>query len=171
MNNFLITTIFLMINQICLPQQKDINLDLIEKVKKVSSELITPPSTPIDPVTVNTAFVWSKDKKQIAIVLKATIAEGWHIYEYVPKNQPYISSKLELKLPVALKTIGEWQKPFGEPYGDGIYVYQGSKIFVQYCLVDDYNKDLKIDCGLYYQACDLRKCFPPRTKSKILRLK
>lgn len=151
-------------------QQKTIKPDLKKEVETVSSELSTSPTNPMDPVAVNATLVWSKDKTQVAIILKANIADGWHIYAYVPETQPYIASKLELELPIGINTIGEWEKPYSEPYGDDIYVYHDTPIFVQYCSVGNFTKGSEINCGLFYQTCDLRKCFPPQTKSKTLKL-
>lgn len=124
----------------------------------------------LDPLSLNARIVWSKDKSQLAVVMKANLLHGWHIYAYVPKTQPYITSELELELPKGIKTVGEWIKPLDEAYNDGVYIYHGELIFIQYCSVNNYNKGDLIKCGLYYQTCDLNKCYPPETKSRVLEL-
>ncbi|MCF7568284.1 protein-disulfide reductase DsbD N-terminal domain-containing protein [Sabulilitoribacter arenilitoris] len=165
--NFLILAL---ITQISFAQSTNISSEFKKKVEVASSELFTSPSDPMNPVSVNATLVWSEDKTQVAIVLKANIGNEWHIYAYVPENQPYIASRLELELPSGIKAIGEWEKPYSESYGDDIYVYRGALVFVQYCSVGYYTKGSKINCGLHYQTCNLRKCFPPQTKSKSFKL-
>lgn len=170
MKNYLNIFVLFLIVQLNWAQQKTIKPDLKKKVETVSSELSTSPTNPIDPVAVNATLIWSNDKSQVAVILKANIADEWHIYAFVPETQPYITSKLELDLPEGFKPIGDWEMPLSEPYGDDIYVYHGESVFVQYCTVSNYTKGSEIKCGLYYQTCDLRKCFPPQTKSKTLKL-
>ena len=124
----------------------------------------------LDPLSLNASIVWSKDKSQLAIVMKANLLYGWHIYAYVPKTQPYITSELELELPKGITPIGDWIKPLDEAYDGGVYIYHGQLIFIQYCTVNSYNNGDTITSGLYYQTCDLNKCYPPETKSRVLKL-
>ncbi|GAA4234610.1 hypothetical protein GCM10022291_14430 [Postechiella marina] len=144
--------------------------DLKSKAIQASKALQTPETTPADPVSINSKIVWSNDKSHLAIILKASIEEQWHIYAYVPQNQPYIASRLELELPEGITAIGDWEKSISEPYGDDIFVYHGNPVFVQYCSVGSYNKSTTITSGLFYQTCDLRVCLPPQTKTKSLTL-
>ncbi|TGV04883.1 protein-disulfide reductase DsbD domain-containing protein [Flavivirga rizhaonensis] len=140
------------------------------KAEKVATELTTNETNHMDPVSVNATLVWSQNKTQIAVVMKVSVEDQWHIYAYVPKTQPYITSELQLELPKGISAIGEWEKPYSEPYDNGVYVYHDTLVFVQYCSVADYEKASKINCGLYYQTCDKYKCFPPETKTKSLKL-
>ncbi|WP_282135772.1 protein-disulfide reductase DsbD domain-containing protein [Seonamhaeicola maritimus] len=168
-NRYILLTLIL-VAQFSFAQTTKVSEDLKKKVEAASSELFTSPTNPMDPVAVNSTLVWSDDKTQVAVILKANIADEWHIYAYVPETQPYIASKLELELPAGVKAMGEWEKPYSEPYGDDIYVYHGTPVFVQYCSVGEFTKGAEINCGLYYQTCDLRKCFPPQSKSKTFKL-
>ena len=144
--------------------------ELKAKITTAASELeIFEPSN-LDPVSLNGTIVWSADKSQFAIIMKANILETWHIYAYVPSTQPFISSELNLELPEGVTKIGGWEKPNFEPYQDGIYVYKGELVFVQYCLVDKGVRAHPISCGLYYQSCDPFKCFPPKTKTLDLKM-
>lgn len=151
-------------------QKVTIQADLKAEVETVSFELYTDPTNPMDPVSVNSTLVWSKDKRQVAVVLKADISEGWHIYAYVPETQPYITSQLELVLPEGITPIGDWDLPLSEPYDDDIYIYHNTCIFVQYCQVEKVDKGSELSSGLFYQTCDAKKCFPPKTKSKSFKL-
>ena len=143
---------------------------LNQKVEKAALNLSTNETNPMDPLSLNATIVWSEDKTQLAVVMKANLEDEWHIYAYVPKTQPYITSELQLELPKGIKAINDWEKPYSEPYDDGVYVYHGELIFVQYCSVGSYSNEAMITCGLYYQTCDLYKCFPPETKTKDLNL-
>ncbi|GAA3617499.1 protein-disulfide reductase DsbD family protein [Flavivirga amylovorans] len=165
-----ICLVLLIIVQFSFSQTAKVLPDLNKKVETASSELSTSPTNPVNPVSINATLVWSDDKSQLAIIQKVNIADEWHIYAYVPENQPYIASKLKLKLPGGIKTIGDWETPYSEPYGDGIYVYHGTLVFVQYCSVGNYTKAAEISCGLFYQTCDRYKCFPPKNKTKKLKL-
>ena len=144
--------------------------ELKAKIASVASELEILEPTKLDPVSLNGTIVWSADKSQLAIIMKANILETWHIYAYVPTTQPFIASELRLEIPEGITKIGEWEKPNFEPYQDGIYIYKGELIFVQYCLVDKEVGAHPISCGLYYQSCDPFKCFPPNSKTLDLKI-
>lgn len=161
---------FCLFVQLSWSQSTKVASDLKEKIEKASIELKTSLTNYMDPVSINATLVWSDNKKQLAVVMKASIEDQWHIYAYVPETQPYITSKLKLELPKGITAIGDWELPYSEPYDDGIYVYHGTPVFVRYCSVENYAMASTIKCGLYYQTCDLRKCFPPETKSKTLKL-
>lgn len=150
--------------------QEKIAKGLKDKVAIESEKLTTYATNELDPVSVNSKVVWSDNRKQLAVVVKATMLDGWHIYAYVPKTQPYISTKLELDLPKGITPIGDWEKPFSIPYDDGVYIYQDEVIFIRYCKVEKYDKNTEISSGLYYQTCDDYKCLTPETKTKNLKL-
>lgn len=151
-------------------QKKDIAQDLISKVEQVSNDIKVGAPNPMDPLALNATIVWSNDKSQLAVVIKATLLEGWHIYAYVPETQPYINTELRLELPKGISSIGDWEMPYNTPYEKGIYVYEETLVFVQYCTVNSFNEEAIISAGLYYQTCDQHKCFPPTTKTKRLSL-
>lgn len=143
---------------------------LKQKVKKAAMELHVYEPNPMDPLSLNATMVWSEDKSQVAVIMKALLLDGWHIYAHVPSTQPYIASELQLELPEGVSAIGTWETPSYEAYDNAIYVYSGELIFVRYCSVKN-NKEISlIKTGLYYQSCDLYKCFPPKTKTKDLKL-
>ncbi|WP_405291757.1 hypothetical protein [Algibacter sp. Ld11] len=146
-------------------QKTEILPDLINKVELASNTLEEAKPNHMDPLALKATLVWSEDKSQLAIIMKATLLEGWHIYAYVPETQPYIATDMRLILPKGITKIKDWENPYSTPYENGIYIYEGSIVFVQYCSVNSFNKDDVITSGLYYQTCDIRKCFPPETKT------
>ena len=160
----------LFVAQLGWSQDSKVSPELMQKVKRASARLLIPEPNDMDPVTLNATLVWSADKSQLAVVMKVDVLTTWHIYAHVPRTQPYIASELELDLCKGVSPIGSWEKPSSKPYDEGIYVYDGELIFVQYCSVASSARSGKISCGLYYQTCDVNKCFPPQTKSKQLSL-
>lgn len=162
--------IFCFVGQFCLAQTKNVYSSLKENAEKAGIELVNHETNPMEPVSVGATLVWSDDKTQIAIVMKASIEFDWHIYAYVSETQPYTATKLKLDLPKGISTIGEWDLPYSEPYDDGVYVYYGEPVFIQYCAVGRYAENSKIICGIYYQTCDRHKCFPPETKTKEFKI-
>lgn len=163
--------IIILVVQFSWTQTTKVSPTLKQKVDKATTVLKTNETSPVDPVSINATLIWSSDKTQLAVVMKVSIQDQWHIYAYVPKTQPYITSELQLELPKGITKIGNWEKPYSEPYDDGVFVYHGDLVFVQYCSVGNFSNDAIITSGMYYQTCDLHKCFPPETKTKALKLK
>ncbi|SFW19376.1 hypothetical protein SAMN02927921_00470 [Sinomicrobium oceani] len=81
--------------------------DLAAKVEETSQEMYVEDPVLQDPVSLNAALVWSNDKKQLAVVMKVRVLEGWHIYAYVPDSQPYLTAELKLSAPDGVTPIGE----------------------------------------------------------------
>jgi len=151
-------------------QTPQVSPELKQKVQVAASKLTTTETHAMDPVAVNATLVWSADKTQVAVVMKGAIEVGWHIYAYVPETEPYIATDLRLELPKGVSALGDWVLPTSKPYENGIYVYEDEVLFVQYCTVDTTIGNVSIKSGLYYQTCDIHKCFPPTTKSIELKL-
>lgn len=166
----LILLSILLILQFGWSQNPVISSELKQKVAVTATKLKAIDCHDLDPLSLNATIVWSQDKTQLAVIMKVNLLHGWHIYSYVPKSQPYITSELQLNLPDGISKIGEWIKPLDEPYNDGVYIYHGELVFIQYCKVNSLNHDI-LTCGIYYQTCDLNKCYPPEEKQKNLKLK
>ncbi len=165
MKNSICMILLLLTVQFGWSQKIEILPGLIEKVETVSNELHIDDPNPMNPLALNATIVWSDDRTQLAIVMKAILLEQWHIYAYVPDTQPYIESEVRLELPDGIVPIKDWEEPNSIPYDDGIYIYEDECIFVQYCSVNSFKKGDKIISELYYQTCDIHKCFPPETKT------
>lgn len=121
------------------------------------------------PVTLNAGLLQEKDS--IAIIVKVLIAPGWHIYEYVPQDLPYIPNEYILELPPTVRPVGSWIKPRPSTYANdpGVLVYETEAVFVHKAMRSAANINGVIRTGLYYQTCDLRQCLPP--EEKIIDLK
>lgn len=118
-----------------------------------------------DPVSVNAIIVRGENKGELAVVVKVTMAVGWHIYAYVPADQPYIVTKLVLNLPEGFTLKGDWIKSPATPSSSdrGVFNYQKEALF--YCqLVSETEKPGVIKAGIIYQACNERQCLPPGEK-------
>ena len=117
------------------------------------------------PVTLNAQLVSSSDS--LAIIVKVAIAPGWHIYSYVPQNQPYIPIDHILQLPDDVRAVGKWQstEPMSTANDPGVLIYETEALFVQKEVKNAGAKPGKISAGLYYQTCNLRQCLQPVEKS------
>lgn len=150
--------------------QKPVDPVFTKKVEKAALTLKVKEPVVSDPVSVDAQLVWNSNKSQVAVVIKSKILAGWHIYAYVPKNQPYVQYKMILDLPAGVTPLAEWIKPNSYPYDDNIFVYKGQIIFTRYFSVKKIDAGAKITAGLFYQTCDIRQCLPPNTKVKELKL-
>lgn len=143
--------------------QNQIDPGFRQLVNDAASKLGISQSDMSDPVTVNAAVVWNKTKDKIAVIVKASILEGWHIYAFVPQTQPYIQYKMELKLPEGVEPITDWEVPAPFPYEDGIFVFREELIFTRFFEIQQDSRG-EIFAGLFYQTCDIKQCLPPQSK-------
>ena len=117
------------------------------------------------PVTINTALVKLAADGDMAVIIKARMAAGWHLYAYVPSNLPYIPTECLLELSADVKAIGGWQKSRAIPSGTdrGVLLWEREAVFVQRLRLGK-NSEGRVKAGLSYQACDFRQCLPPADK-------
>jgi hypothetical protein len=123
-----------------------------------------------NPVMLNAQLV--KEGDSMAVIVKAAMAPGWHIYAYVPATLPYIAIGHVLELPGNCQSVGEWQKPEAQAYADdpGVLIYEDEAVFIHKLVkLHGSNTGGAIRAGLYYQTCNLRQCLPP--SEKIFELK
>ena len=113
------------------------------------------------PVTLNAQLV--KEGDSIAIIMKIAIASGWHIYAYVPPEQPYIMIEPILRVPEHIKISGEGIKtePEASSIDKGVLMYENEAVFIRKAVKSDKALEGIIKTGLYYQTCNLRQCLPP----------
>lgn len=146
-------------------QTEKINSNLELMVEMEQMDMITSTPTALDPLRLNAKVVWSEDKAQLAVVIKANLLQNWQIYAFASDKSAYITTELKFESPNGLSPLGEWQKPKAKYYSDDVTIYKGEVIFTRYYKVSKvFNSDKPIKCGLYYQACDPNQCFPPKTK-------
>ena len=140
---------------------QEVKDDLRKKAREAAKGLTVLVPHSHSPVSVNAKSVWSEDKKQLAVILKVEVLDEWHIYAYVPPDQPYIQSELRLLPPEQLVALDKWETPIPYPYADGIFIYKGSLVFIRYFSVTKPVENLTVEVGLYFQTCNFSECLPP----------
>lgn len=130
---------------------------------KLDSLHVTTP-TAADPLSLNAVTVIAGDS--IAVILKARMAEGWHIYHLVPPNQPYVKTEYVLDLPENILKDGKWSvsDPRPSPTDHGVLIHEEEAWFI-YKTAKTGVVAGPIRAGLYYQICDIRQCLPPVEKT------
>lgn len=162
MKLFFITLIFPVL---ALHAQSGLDVKITEAAKRISCA--QPDES--NPVTLNAQSVSEGDS--IAVIVKVSMAPGWHIYAYVPATLPYIAIDQILSLPQDLKPVGDWQKTEPESSSDdpGVLIYEHEAIFIHKMVKLSKVKAGIIRAGLYYQTCNLRQCLPPKEDSVQLK--
>ncbi|MFC0515298.1 protein-disulfide reductase DsbD domain-containing protein [Mucilaginibacter angelicae] len=117
-----------------------------------------------DPVAVTAKFVDGAAGKK-TVEVDAAILKGWHIYAYVPKDSPFITTQAIVELPEGVQS-SEWQSSAGVPFtgGEGMFVWEDKATFKTEIDASALKPGMVIKCGLFYQVCDNNKCFPPKRK-------
>jgi len=123
-------------------------------------------ATSADPVAVSAKLENGR------LIVDADILKGWHIYAYVSKDNPFIQTEMLLDLPEGAVSDKQWQSSAGLPLEgtEGVFVYEGK---VRFSVPVDCGKvkpGATLRCGIYYQACDKTKCFPPKKKTVDVRI-
>ncbi|MGS0524400.1 protein-disulfide reductase DsbD domain-containing protein [Zobellia nedashkovskayae] len=151
--------------QISFAQKEKIAKNLRLTIAKTIENIKDIEPSRVDPVALQSTLVWSEDRTQFAIIMKVNILDNWHIYAYVPDTQPYITTKIKLETPENVTPINDWEKPEVYAHDEGVYIYKGTLIFSRcFSVKGPLKPESILSCGLYYQACDLYQCYPPRTK-------
>jgi hypothetical protein len=135
------------------------------KIKEAAKQMVSPQPDERNPVSLNAQTVNEGDS--IAIIVKALLAPGWHIYAYVPSSQPYIPIDQILHLPEDIKAVGQWKKSEPETSSDdpGVLIYENEAVFIHKAVrLSTVRTGGVIKAGLYYQTCNLRQCLPPKEK-------
>lgn len=146
-----------------------------KKIDSTVKALPCPAPSEQMPVTMNAALVKDPVSGEMAVLIKALIAPGWHLYAYVPSDMPYIKTECLLDLPPGLTAAGGWQKSPSSPSAtdQGVFIWEKEAIFVQRLQpgktdtgkMDTGKMDKgRLRTGLSYQTCDLRQCLPPAEK-------
>jgi len=119
-----------------------------------------------EPVKINAVLIKEKGTDKMAVVIKALIAPGWHLYAFVPSNMPYIPTQCLLKLPEGITAVSDWEKtkPMSSGIAAGVLVWEQEVVFVRRLKVEKSDMKGVIEAGLSYQTCDLRQCLPPAEK-------
>jgi DsbC/DsbD-like thiol-disulfide interchange protein len=136
------------------------------KIMESAKHMVCPQPDEMNPVTLNAQTVHAGDS--IAIIVKVSMAPGWHIYAYVSPSQPYIAIDQILQLPENVSAVGEWKKtePEASSSDPGVLIYENEAMFIHKAVkLAKAKKDGIITAGLYYQSCNLRQCLPPKEET------
>ncbi len=135
-----------------------------QQIQQQAAALKCPEPSQHAPVTVNATVVAMADS--LAVIIKTELLSGWHIYAYVPENQPYIQLDPILEAPATLRKAGGWSKsaPMASVNDPGVLIYEDSALFIQKFARTDQTPG-KIKAGLYFQCCDIKQCLPPDEKT------
>ena len=156
--------------KMCWSQDFKVQPKLKEEALRKVELLKTDVTNDLNPVTVNAEIVWSEDKSQMAIILKASINPGWHTYALVPDTEPYVATEAQFAVPEGFAKHSEIEASPSKPYDNGVYIYEDECYFIQYCKAPQAAKGT-VSAGVYYQVCDVHKCFPPALLSKEITIK
>lgn len=134
-----------------------------EQISSAANSLVCPIADEQKPVTLNAKLVYDIKSDSVAVIVKANIAEGWHVYAFVPENQPYIVTECLLEPDANAKPAGTWIKsvPKASTTDKGVFIYEDTAIFIRKLKKTSKTVKGKIITGLYYQTCNLRQCLPP----------
>src|SRR5690606_6658609 len=104
------------------------SLDKLISEKLAAIECEKP--TEADPLSLNAGVVSSGDS--VAVIIKADIAEGWHIYQLVPEHLPYVATEYVLRLPENISADGKWSTSDPRPSNTdrGVLIHEGGVWFV-----------------------------------------
>lgn len=93
------------------------------------------------------------------LVVKIRIHQGFHLYAYVARGDPFIPVEVEIELPEGYKKEGKLNVPSYEYYNEnGTTVYTGEIVFTQKI---SGNGGGKAVCYLTWQCCDAHVCQIP----------
>jgi len=125
-----------------------------------------------DPVSVSASLKYSQDKKTATLTINTEILQGWHIYAYVSKDNPFIQTETILELPAGVSKKKDWESTAPIPYPglEGVFVFEGKSSFNAILNMEKAKAGDVINCGLSYQSCDETKCLQPTTKTIRLTL-
>jgi len=128
------------------------------KYKKSYDEIVTGETSHENAVSV-AAGVVEKGNKKIEIVIKFKIHPEYHIYAYVPDEDPYIQTEVKIDLPAGYKKIGDLKKPSFKYYSAaGSTIYDDEVMFIQE--ISGSGKG-EATWTVTYQCCDAHICFLP----------
>jgi len=149
--------------QVVLVRAQNITQSFDQKITAAARALTCTDPDEQNPVTLNATLVSMAASDSIAVIVKAHLEPGWHLYAYVPDNMPYIVIKCILNPDANVKAIGSWVKssPSASAMYPGVYIYEYEAVFIHKLKKVSGTVTGIISTGLYYQTCNLRQCLPP----------
>ena len=102
----------------------------------------------------------------VTLVVRAKLADGWHIYAADRESGSTVPTSLALNLPDGLEPVGDWKYPepeTSESVLGPIHVYHHEAVFAHNLRVaEGAQGNLNIQCEFGYQACNDDICHRPR---------
>ena len=133
-----------------------------KKISEAARTLLCDPPDEKHPVTLKAKLVIEKDS--VAVIVKAALAPGWHVYQFVPSSLPYIPIEHVLQFPETLTAVGTWIRtdPMTSVDDPGVLIYEKEAVFIHKAVRKEAGKAKGfVRAGLYYQTCNLNQCLPP----------
>ena len=157
---FLMFLIVLQTSLLC-AQSKPGSFD--QRIAKTADGMVCDVPDEEKPVTLNAKLVADLEGDSIAVIVKACLAPGWHLYAYVPDNMPYLLTECLLEHDAGVKLVGAWIKSTPKPSttDKGVLIYEDVAVFTHKLKKTSESVKGKISTGLYYQTCNLKQCLPP----------
>lgn len=121
-------------------------------------------TTEREPVAMSAKLINFEGGDQ-AVIIRMNIKDGFHIYSSVAEGESYITTTFDLSLPEGV-TLGEMMYPMDSPYTEGVNIYEGELVFVQYLV--GRAKEGTVKLRYEYQCCDEQSCLPPFSGEKAL---
>lgn len=140
----------------------------LEQVKAKADTITCTEPQPTDPLSIGTAILKDKVSDSVAVIVKASIYSGWHIYAFVPEDMPYIVTLPILRTSSGEEIQVEWIKSAPQPSltDKGVLVYENKASFL--CFLKKGTPTEGLQAALSYQACDVHQCLPPKEKTMSL---
>ncbi|MEG2340693.1 MAG: protein-disulfide reductase DsbD family protein [Odoribacter sp.] len=125
-------------------------------------------TTDEDPVQLSVSLSDAVDGKR-EVVIRINIHPGYHIYAYVAKSDPYITTSVEVNLPEGYEKVGKLQSPAFKTFNaKGTTIYEKEVVFRQQVKGQGIGG---ISCKVGYQCCDNHICMPSSEKQFVVELR
>ncbi|NQU47755.1 MAG: hypothetical protein HQ519_03835 [Planctomycetes bacterium] len=97
------------------------------------------------------------------LTVEIDIFMGWHAYDLVPANLPYVPLAVSLTLPDGISQIGDWQRPpsHASIESQGLTIFEGRLELKCELAVETITTPTAVICTISYQVCDERMCLEP----------
>jgi len=144
----------------------------------VAALQVASPSS-VEPLKFNVTIIpeVASPGETVVVVVKVQILNGWDIYDFVPKTEPYIETKWQLEMSEELRAVDDWSGPPSQPYPamPSLKIHKGGSkplvFFRELVVTADAYDPMKLSAGLLYQVCEPGECLPPTKEMMDLSLR
>jgi hypothetical protein len=150
-----------------LPDLPPQDLGLIGNAATVTADIPVAEPSAHDPVTVALATDPAQVKPGgiFQVLLRARVADGYHIYAATPRSKTFTGTSISLKLPDGVESVSNWSTPAAISASDGELIFTNSVTFSRSLKVnaEAASGPLSFTGELRFQACNDQLCWPPKT--------